>query len=161
MGVSNWKPWMMKVWNHWKNLNGRDQSGDVLEDADCRWSRQRERLNCLQISTHNKVIWNDAFHSFILTRSNVICAELFWAYYSTGCPWVSCMSTLIYTMQYSCASLPAVSVVASVTRVRLETSNSRGQSQVYDTVRGGGSGGRMLHIFMFTGDSKLLKDERY
>jgi len=45
--------------------------------------------------------------------------------------------------------------------VRFKPSNSRAQSEVYETVRGNGSGERMLHIYMWKEDSKLFKDENF
>lgn len=48
--------------------------------------------------------------------------------------------------------------ITSSLQVRFEDSNSHGQYQVYDTLRGDRSGRRM---FMWTRDTKLLQDESY
>jgi hypothetical protein len=45
--------------------------------------------------------------------------------------------------------------------VKFEPSNGRAQYEVYETVHGNGTGGRRLHIYMWTKDSKLFKDENF
>lgn len=145
-----------------------------------------EQLNSLQISTHNGVIWNDIFQ-FLASPSNMSTAIFSGKTHSDMIFHECVMQSILNNFEdSSLLDVPSTTTAESPVRlnnirshsailmcfitnglsgtvfhINFERSNSRRQYDIYKTLPGDGSGGRTLHVFMCTEDSKLVKDKNF
>lgn len=150
---------------------------------------QRERLNCLKISTDNSVIWNDICKFLTLRRSYGKLSiasfsgttdvktvlddrEIRWTMEKFNVKMVDIVSAATTTAGFhvkvdnfrSHGAILMCFVTSGVSpglfRVRFEASNYGGPTEEYTNLRGRGGGGKCVHVFMWTEDSHLFRDSK-
>lgn len=119
---------------------------------------QLERVNCLQISTQIGTISNSSIFEKALRSEETA--------RTVGEVDATNTITSPFVLQEVHRHFPVLMCFITTNRGRSDSfsvsfreNTRRGQSEVYETVRGNGSGGRMLHIYMWKEDSKLFIDD--